>query len=48
MKLSKHETDLVGRWVIEGNRAIGDATEERINWLVQNQLEKISLVGSGF
>jgi Immunity protein 27 len=39
--LQSHETELVGAWIIEENQVHGDETCERINWLVENVLQKI-------
>ena len=42
MKLRPQETELVGKWVVEGGEAHGDATCERIEWLIEHQLEQIA------
>lgn len=39
--IQPHETELTGSWIIEGGRACGDATCERIQWLTQNYLIQV-------
>jgi hypothetical protein len=43
MKLQPNETDLVGNWVSDGGRVIGDAVEQRINQLIESQLKRIAV-----
>ena len=41
--LGTEETDLVGKWVLDGGRMIGDPVEERISQLVGHELQKIAI-----
>ena len=43
MKLQRHETELVGRWVTENGRVRSDATCDRINWLASHHLREIGV-----
>ena len=43
MKLRSTETELVGKWEIVAGHVRGDATCERIEWLIANHLKKIAL-----
>lgn len=42
MKLQSNESLLAGSWVLVNNEMHGDATCERIEWLVANELKKIA------
>jgi hypothetical protein len=42
MTLKPDETDLVGKWVLDSGRVIGDPVETRITQLIEGQLEKIA------
>ena len=42
MKLQRHETDLVGKWVAAGAVVRGDPACERIEWLIANHLKQIA------
>lgn len=46
--LADHETDLVGQWVDKGRKVVGDATAERIEWLISEHLVLISAAVSGW
>lgn len=35
------ETELIGEWIKDGDQIVGDATCERINYLVEHYLKKI-------
>jgi hypothetical protein len=40
-QLEPSETDLVGKWINDRGKVVGDAATERIRWLTSNVLEKI-------
>jgi hypothetical protein len=42
MKLNPSEVELVGKWVVANNQVRGDATCERIQWLMTHHLKKIA------
>lgn len=42
-KLQPHEALLTGQWLFENKRIIGDAIDERIEWLIKSVLKKIAL-----
>ena len=48
MLLKPDETDLIGRWVLEENRVLGDPMTERIERLVSDYLEEIADVYYGW
>ena len=48
VKLSDHETDLVGAWQIKREKIIGDPTCERIEWLISNHLVQLGADSSGW
>lgn len=41
--LGPDETDLIGQWVKEGNRVIGDPVEARIDRLIAHHLQKLAV-----
>ena len=41
-RIQPNETELIGHWVVEGDRARGDATCERVNWLTETYLVPIA------
>ncbi|HET8919572.1 MAG TPA: Imm27 family immunity protein [Xanthobacteraceae bacterium] len=41
-KLQPNEEILTGRWLVENDRALGDAACERIEWLIAHHLQKIA------
>ena len=43
MKLQPHETELVGKWVADGEEVRGDATCERIEQLIASHLKQIAV-----
>lgn len=43
MKLQPHETELVGKWIAEGNGVHRDATCERIEQLIASHLKQIAV-----
>jgi hypothetical protein len=43
MSLRPDETDLVGKWVNDGNRVVADEVELRIGELIAHELKKIAL-----
>ncbi|MBE7540272.1 MAG: hypothetical protein HS122_17900 [Opitutaceae bacterium] len=43
MKPQPHETDLVGKWIVEGEKVRGDPTCERIEWLTSHHLREIAV-----
>jgi hypothetical protein len=43
MNLKPDETDLVGKWVSDGDRVVSDPVETRITRLIEGQLEKIAI-----
>src|ERR1044071_10300922 len=48
-ELVTEETDLRGNWVVQDDRSVvGDATEERIEWLTTQKLERIANDSSGW
>ena len=40
--LKPEETELIGMWLDLGNRVVGDAIQDRIDWLTETQLELLS------
>jgi hypothetical protein len=47
-KLEPNEVELTGNWIFENGRMRGDATSERIEWLIKNQLKKLSVTSGGW
>ncbi|MDQ5823084.1 MAG: Imm27 family immunity protein [Chloroflexota bacterium] len=47
-QLQPLETDLVGQWVMSKDGVIGDATNQRIKWLVSKYLEELATDDSGW
>jgi hypothetical protein len=45
--IQPHETELAGKWVVEGGRVRGDATCDRIKWLTQSWLEQVAYSRDG-
>lgn len=43
MKLLPNETELTGRWIVEGQEVRRDATCERIEWLIAHHLVQIAV-----
>ena len=43
LALKSDETDLVGAWVKDEGRIVGDAVEMRIDWLISCALQKIAV-----
>jgi Immunity protein 27 len=43
MSLKPDETDLVGGWVLDGNRVSADPVQSRIRDLIEHSLEKIAV-----
>jgi hypothetical protein len=43
MNLGPDETDLVGKWVKDGNGVVGDEVELRIGELIAHELKKIAV-----
>lgn len=41
-KLQPNEQLLTGAWIVQNGKVIGDATCERIAWLLSNHLQKIA------
>ena len=48
MRLEPSETELVGKWELQGGRITGDAAEKRISWLVMNSLKRIAFTQGGY
>ncbi len=48
MKLQPEETDLLGKWQVVDGNVVGDATAERIEALIEHQLEKIAVDSTGW
>lgn len=42
-----HETDLTGQWVSKRRKVVGDATTNRIEWLIGNHLVLLGRDASG-
>jgi hypothetical protein len=42
MNIGPDETDLVGSWIFDSGRTVGDAIEERITQLISRHLERIA------
>jgi len=48
-ELAPEEVDLCGNWVVQPDRSVvGDTTEERIEWLTTQKLERIANDSSGW
>ena len=47
-KLKALEVEIVGAWLSDGNRAIADENELRIDWLTKDVLEEIATDQSGW
>ena len=48
-ELAPEEVDLHGDWVVEKNRSVvADATEQRIEWLTSQKLDRIASDSSGW
>jgi hypothetical protein len=43
--LQPHESVLTGNWLLEGTTVVGDATCQRIEWLLNSRLERVSTTG---
>jgi hypothetical protein len=48
MQLSKKEKRLIGKWIYDDGSVPKDKVSERIEWLINNQLEKIGIDKSGW
>jgi hypothetical protein len=50
LPLKAHEEDLVGQWIMEDGKVVGDVTCQRIDWLIAHRLTKLgnSLQGGGW
>lgn len=48
MKLNSNEIKLVGQWFYENGTIHKDDISKRIEWLINNQLEKIGVDQSGW
>jgi hypothetical protein len=42
------ETDLIGNWILERGRIVGDPVENRIGRLVKTHLKRIASTGGGW
>jgi len=42
MSLRPDETDLIGNWIKDGNRVVGDAVETRIDQLIAHDLRRVA------
>ena len=48
-ELAPDEVDLRGDWVVQADRSIvGDATEQRIEWLTAQKLKRVASDSSGW
>ena len=48
-ELAPEEVDLRGNWVVQKDHSVvGDATEQRIEWLITQKLERITKDWSGW
>jgi hypothetical protein len=48
-ELAQEEVDLLGSWIVQKDGpAVGDATEQRIEWLITQKLERIANDSSGW
>jgi Immunity protein 27 len=43
MKLRPEEYELIGRWIVSGGSATGDAVEDHINRLIASHLQKVAI-----
>ena|SRR5688572_8086782 len=43
MKLDFKETELIGKWILEGGQVRADAACERIRWLTSQHLRKVAM-----
>jgi hypothetical protein len=39
--LQPQETELIGKWILDGTQVHGDESCDRIKWLVENIFEKV-------
>jgi len=46
--LEPGESVLIGQWLVDGGRVIGDETCERIDWLIHSRLERLARDSSGW
>ncbi len=47
-ELAPDETNLTEQWRITGNRALEDATTERIDWLTRERLQALGTTSDGW
>ena len=48
-ELAAEEVDLRGDWIVQGDRSVvGNSTEQRIEWLIAQKLERIADDSSRF
>lgn len=48
MKIEKHETEIVGHWILNGIKVVADENCRRIDWLRANHLQLLSVDESGW
>ena len=48
MLLQPNESELIGRWDLIQGKVIGDATTQRIKWLVENALVELGADSTGW
>ena len=48
MKLTPHDTDLVGQWLLKKGAVEADATCRKIEWLIAHQLVQLGADSSGW
>jgi len=46
--LRADDADLIGQWLAHGSSVVGDATCERIAWLVAERLQEVARDASGW
>lgn len=48
MKLAPAETDLIGKWRLEGDAIVADESCKRIDWLIDHHLVYVGTDSSGW
>lgn len=48
MKLASAESDLIGKWRLEGDAVVADETCKRIDWLISHHLVHVGTDSSGW
>lgn len=48
MKPKKEETEIIGKWIVEGGRVIAGEACRRIDWLKLNYFQKVATDSTGW